>query len=91
MHTHAYAHPSSRADLYLESDADEQLILNIPLQQKSKLSSLVITGPDDGTGPKRVKLFTNQPSFGFSDAEGSVPAAQEFDLTPAQLGGEAIA
>ncbi|KAG1676058.1 hypothetical protein FOA52_014923 [Chlamydomonas sp. UWO 241] len=76
--------------LYLESDADEQLLVNIPFQQKSKLSSLLITGPSDGTGPKRVKLYVNLPSFGFSDAEGSVPAAQEFDLTPAQLAGEAI-
>eukprot|EP00955_Chlamydomonas_euryale_P065898 359394-Chlamydomonas_euryale.AAC.5 len=77
------------AGLVLESDADEQLLLNIPLSQKSKLSSIAIKGPDDGTGPKSVKLFVNLPSCGFSDAE-SVPPAQQFELTADQLAGEPI-
>lgn len=55
----------------------------------AKLSSIAIKGPADGSGPKKVKLFTNQPSCGFSDAE-SLPAAQEFELTPEQLSGEPI-
>lgn len=36
-----------------------------------------------------MKLYVNQPSFGFSDVD-SVPPAQEIDVTEAQLAGEAI-
>lgn len=75
--------------LFLASDADEQLLINIPFQQKCKISSICIKGPSDGTGPRRVKLFTNLTSCGFSDVE-SMPAAQEIDLTEAQLSGETI-
>lgn len=75
--------------LYLESDADEQLLLNIPFNQKCKVASLTITGPSDGSGPKRVRLFTSSNGLGFSDVE-SAPAAQEFELTAAQLAGEPI-
>lgn len=38
--------------LFCESDADEQLLLNIPFNQKVKLQSISIKGPSDGTGPK---------------------------------------
>eukprot|EP00798_Chlamydomonas_sp_ICE-L_P004154 gene4154-14252_t len=76
-------------ELFLESDADEQLIINIPFQGKVKLHSMIIKGPDGGTGPKTVKLYVNKTSFGFSDVS-SIPAAQEFTLTAAQLEGEVI-
>lgn len=46
--------------LVLESDTDEQLLVNIPFNQKVKLQSIIIKGPDDGTGPKRVKLYINK-------------------------------
>ncbi len=39
------------AGLDLESDTDEQLLLNIPFMQKVKLQSITISGPSD-TGPK---------------------------------------
>jgi hypothetical protein len=77
------------AGLYLESDADEQLLINIPLNQKSKVSSIAIKGPSDGSGPRRIKLFTNLETCGFSDVESLTPA-QEIELTPAQLNGEPI-
>jgi hypothetical protein len=38
----------------------------LPLQVN--IQSIVIKGPSDGTGPKRVKLFVNRMSMGFSDA-----------------------
>lgn len=38
--------------LFCESDADEQLLFNIPFNQKVKLQSITIKGPADGTGPK---------------------------------------
>lgn len=36
-----------------------------------------------------MQLFLNTPSLGFSDVESNTPV-QEFELTAAQLGGEAI-
>jgi hypothetical protein len=38
--------------LFCESDTDEQLLFNIPFQQKVKVQSITIKGPADGTGPK---------------------------------------
>jgi hypothetical protein len=74
--------------LFLESDTDEQLLINVPFQQAVKLASIVIKGPSD-SGPKSIKLYTNRPSMGFSDI-GSVPVAQEFSVSPSQLSGEPI-
>ena len=80
---------SLNIELFLESDADEQLILSIAFNQKSKINAIVIKGPADGSGPKSIKLYANRPSFGFSDV-GSVPPSQEIELTDAQLAGEAV-
>lgn len=70
--------------LFCESDTDEQLLFNIPFQQKVKVQSITIKGPADGTGPKSVKLFVNRASMGFSDVD-SVPAAHAVELTPQQI------
>ena len=51
-------------ELFLESDADEQLILSIAFNQKSKINAIIINGPADGSGPKSIKLYANRPSFG---------------------------
>jgi hypothetical protein len=70
--------------LLLESDADEQLLLNIPFNQAVRLHAIVIKGPADGSGPRTVKLFANRPSMGFSDVS-TVQPAQELQLSAAQL------
>nr|XP_024374935.1 PITH domain-containing protein At3g04780-like isoform X3 [Physcomitrium patens] len=56
--------------LYLESDADEQLLLYIPFNQVVKLHSLIIRGPPEEVmrgvlGPRTLKLFANRPNMGF--------------------------
>ncbi|GLI62682.1 hypothetical protein VaNZ11_005358 [Volvox africanus] len=71
-------------ELYLESDTDEQLLLNIRFTNRVRLQSIVIKATDEAKAPKRVKLYTNRPSLGFSDTS-SVPCAQEIELSPAQL------
>ncbi|KAJ7184084.1 DUF1000-domain-containing protein [Mycena filopes] len=68
---------------YLLSDADEQLLLHIPLHQTCRVRSLIIksSGPQ---APKRVKLFVNrQSSLGFDDVqEAEEPeATQVLDIS----------
>jgi len=76
--------------LYLESDTDEQLLIHIPFNQAVKLTSLVIKSTDaEGKGPKNIKLFKNNPSLGFSEAENQ-PAVQEFDLSEKDLEGQSL-
>ncbi|KAJ7393800.1 Thioredoxin-like protein 1 [Desmophyllum pertusum] len=70
---------------YLESDCDEQLLVTISFNQAIKLHSLKIQGPDDGRGPKSIKLFTNlTKSMDFDSAE-SFQAVFTLELTPDDL------
>ncbi|KXZ54107.1 hypothetical protein GPECTOR_5g21 [Gonium pectorale] len=71
-------------ELYLESDTDEQLLLNVRFHQRVRLQGIVIKAVEEAKAPKRIKLYANRPHMGFSDT-GSVPCAQELELTPAQL------
>jgi hypothetical protein len=76
--------------LFLESDTDEQLLIHITFNQAVKLSSLVIRSHETkGKAPRRVRLFINRPSLGFSEAE-SEPAPQEIDLTDKELEGTPV-
>ena len=52
------------ASLFLESDADEQLIVHVNYNTPVRISSILIQGPDDGHAPKHVKLFSNRPTLG---------------------------
>lgn len=54
-----------------------------------KIHSLHILGPEDGSGPKDVKLFINNPTLGFSEAD-EYPAVQDIELSKANLNGEPI-
>eukprot|EP00238_Polyblepharides_amylifera_P002061 CAMPEP_0196586012 /NCGR_PEP_ID=MMETSP1081-20130531/52852_1 /TAXON_ID=36882 /ORGANISM="Pyramimonas amylifera, Strain CCMP720" /LENGTH=169 /DNA_ID=CAMNT_0041907745 /DNA_START=50 /DNA_END=559 /DNA_ORIENTATION=- len=72
------------AGLHLESDTDEQILLNIPFLQVVKLHSMVIQGLDPEKAPKVVKMFSNRPSLGFSDAADEV-AQQEFEFTEEEI------
>lgn len=70
--------------LVMESDTDEQLIIHIPFQNSVKLHSISITSDCGDRAPRRVKLFTNHASLGFSEASSETPV-QQFDLTSANL------
>ncbi|ORY74282.1 thioredoxin-like protein 1-like protein [Leucosporidium creatinivorum] len=77
-------------DKWLESDADEQLLLHIPTQQSIKIRAIRFTTVPSkiSQAPKSVRLFVNASStLGFDDAE-SLEAAQEFELTEKQAKGE---
>ncbi|EUB57097.1 Thioredoxin-like protein 1 [Echinococcus granulosus] len=69
---------------YLMSDADEQLIIFLTFNQLVKLHSLRITGPED-SGPKNIKIFTNQTTTPDFDACEDAAPVQAFTLTPSHL------
>ncbi|XP_048707705.2 thioredoxin-like protein 1 isoform X1 [Caretta caretta] len=67
---------------YLESDCDEQLLITVAFNQPVKLYSMKLQGPDNGQGPKYIKIFINLPrSMDFEEAERSEPT-QALELTP---------
>ncbi|KAJ3476514.1 hypothetical protein NLI96_g11099 [Meripilus lineatus] len=74
------------ASSYLLSDADEQLLLNIPFNQTVKIRSFTIQTSQASQAPLKVKLFINRPSLGFEDVEDAEEpeAAQVFELSEAQ-------
>jgi len=87
---HTYANILRKDGSYLESDCDEQLLLTLEFSQAMKLHSFKITAPDDGKGPKVIKLFTNQPTaLSFDEAEGR-EGVQKIELTPEDLKGEKV-
>lgn len=45
---------------FVESEVDKELLVTIAFNETVKLHSLKIQGPDDGRGPKTVRVFINQ-------------------------------
>lgn len=64
---------------FVESDADEELLFNIPFTGNIKLKGITIIGANDDSHPNKVRLFKNRPKMSFDDA--SSKADEEFDLT----------
>ncbi|CAN6439643.1 unnamed protein product [Victoria cruziana] len=75
-------------ELYLESDADEQLLIYIPFKQVIKLHSIVIKGPEED-GPRLIKLFVNKENMGFSNVS-DFPASDSTVLLPDNLKGKPV-
>lgn len=68
-------------ELFLESDCDPELLLTFNFSQMIKLHSIKIKAPDDGSGPKSMKLFINQPSMMDFDGARDGNALQEIEFT----------
>ncbi|KAJ7231439.1 PITH domain-containing protein [Mycena haematopus] len=68
---------------FLLSDADEQLLLNIPFHQSVRIRAIVVKSSAGERAPKRVKLLVNRPSIGFQDVEDAEEpeVAQILDLS----------
>ncbi|KAG8977893.1 hypothetical protein FRC05_000421 [Tulasnella sp. 425] len=66
---------------YLESDADEQLLLTIPFNQVVRIRSIVIHTKDAQQGPKDIKLDINKPALGFDDIEDAKEPAVVQEIT----------
>jgi len=71
---------TSGSNAYLESDCDEQLIINLAFNQPLKLHSLKIMAPKDN-GPKSIKLFINLPKTLDFDESDSMEPIQKLDLS----------
>eukprot|EP00826_Nyctotherus_ovalis_P051891 TRINITY_DN6515_c0_g1_i2.p2 TRINITY_DN6515_c0_g1~~TRINITY_DN6515_c0_g1_i2.p2 ORF type:complete len:160 (+),score=47.94 TRINITY_DN6515_c0_g1_i2:47-526(+) len=67
--------------LVIQSDTDPQILIHIAFLNTVKVHHLRIKAKDDGTGPRKVKVFSNRINMGFSDAEEQ-KADQEFTLMP---------
>ncbi|KAG8925960.1 hypothetical protein FRC02_009295 [Tulasnella sp. 418] len=58
-------------DAYLESDADEQLLLTLGFIQTVRIRSIVLYTKNPSQGPKEIKIVANKPSIGFEDVESA--------------------
>jgi len=74
---------------FLESDADDQMILRVPFTGSVRLRSLLLkSGPLDQT-PSKMLLFANEPSLDFEDVAQMTPT-QEFEIATGREVGEYV-
>ncbi|KAG1654558.1 PITH domain-containing protein 1 [Nymphon striatum] len=71
-------------DKYVDSDADEELLFNIPFTGNVKLKGMILIGGENDSHPSKVRLFKNRPNMSFDSVE--VEADQEFDMQPDSTG-----
>ncbi|KAL8572353.1 hypothetical protein ACOMHN_023122 [Nucella lapillus] len=77
---HPMTHALTTKGGYLESDCDEQLIINIGFNQAVKIHSMRVEASNEN-GPKTIKVFINQPTtLDFDRADGMEPV-QQLELT----------
>ena len=69
----------------VSSDADEELLFNIPFTGNIKLKGLIIMGGSHGHHPSKVKLFKNRPHMTFDDAQSKSDQVSSFYLTKAVI------
>ncbi|KAG8807044.1 hypothetical protein FRC19_006898, partial [Serendipita sp. 401] len=65
-------HSRNTSDAYLESDTDEQLILNIPFNQAVRVRGISIQTAENARAPKLIKIATNSPTIGFEDVQDAI-------------------
>ncbi|KAH8094571.1 DUF1000-domain-containing protein [Cristinia sonorae] len=74
-------------EVFLESDADDQMIIRVPFTGSVKLRALLLkAGPVDQT-PAKVSLFSNVEHLDFSDIADRKPT-QEFNVAQSREVGE---
>ncbi|KAK5646565.1 hypothetical protein RI129_005029 [Pyrocoelia pectoralis] len=62
----------------VESDADKELLFNIPFTGNIKLKGIIVVGEDNESHPSKMRLYKNRPHMTFDDV--TLPADQEFEL-----------
>jgi len=81
---HTFANIFKADESFCQSDVDPQLLFTIAFKRVSSLKSIKIVAPDDGSGPKRLKIFVNRPNMGFSEVDEFTPS-QTILLKPEDL------
>ncbi|KAI0086681.1 galactose-binding domain-like protein [Irpex rosettiformis] len=79
---------NTSSSAYLLSDADEQLLINIPFVRGVRVKSLLIkSSGEPGQQPRKIKLFINHSSLGFEDVQDAEEpeASQVIELTDEQV------
>jgi len=68
--------------VYLVSDADEQLLINLVFNQVVRIRSLILHSRAPNQGPKTIKLTINKTTIGFDDIEDATEpeVVQVFDV-----------
>ncbi|CAO3671023.1 unnamed protein product [Umbelopsis vinacea] len=70
---------SAYNDKFVESDADEQLIIFIPFTGSVKLRSICLRSGHGDYAPSKLKIYTNKDGIDFDDVNDLQPV-QEYDL-----------
>ncbi|CAG7846234.1 SubName: Full=Related to TRX2-thioredoxin II {ECO:0000313/EMBL:CCA68838.1} [Serendipita indica DSM 11827] len=78
-------HSRNTSAAYLESDTDEQLLLNIPFNQAVRIKGISIKTEESSHAPKLIKLVVNNPNLGFENVQDAVEpqVAQVIELDEA--------
>ncbi|GMS91536.1 hypothetical protein PENTCL1PPCAC_13711, partial [Pristionchus entomophagus] len=64
---------------FLESDCDEELLINLPFKGNVRILGLCLIGEDGEQCPARIRLFKDREGMSFDDVAGLQPE-QEIDL-----------
>lgn len=73
------------SSVYLESDADEELLVKLKFMSEVKVSAIIIGAADSAdTAPKDVKLFVNKVGLDFDNAK-SDKATQDVSLSKSDV------
>ncbi|PPQ96258.1 hypothetical protein CVT26_005585 [Gymnopilus dilepis] len=72
-------HARLNEDNFLESDADDQLIIRVPFTGTVRLKAVLLKAGPAGHTPQKIALFPNEPNLDFDDVTNKTPA-QEFSV-----------
>jgi len=72
---------------FIESDADDQIILRIPFTGSVRLRALLLKAGPGAQTPSKVSLFANEASLDFDDVLAKLPT-QEFNVPQSRDVGE---
>ncbi|KAG6454061.1 PITH domain-containing protein GA19395 [Manduca sexta] len=64
--------------LFVESDADEELLFNIPFTGNIKLKGIKVSSENTDSHPAELRLFKNKPNMTFDEV--TLPPDQVFEL-----------